>query len=52
MKKTCVISETLTVAETMTINGQDCSILKNLIIFLLPLEKRLNKIFANMKGHI
>ena len=48
-----VISETLnrkakkSVSETMTVNGQDCSnkeiIMKNSMIFLLPLEKRLNK---------
>ena len=62
MKKTWgVISETLnrkvknSVPETMTINGQDCSnkeiIVEEYIHFLLALEKRLNKIFANMKGH-
>ena len=62
MKKTWgVISETLnrkvkkSVPETMTINGQDCSnkeiIVEEFNNFLLPLEKRLNKIFANMKGH-
>ena len=63
MKKTWgVISETLnrkvknSVPETMTINGQDCSnkeiiVEEFLINFLLPLEKRLNKISANMKGH-
>ena len=62
MKKTWgVISETLnrkvknSVAETMTINGQDCSnkeiIVEEFNKILLPLEKRLNKIFANMKGH-
>ena len=62
LKKTWgVISETLnrkvknSAPETMTITGQDCSnkeiIVEKCNTFLLPLEKRLNKIFANMKGH-
>ena len=39
----------------MTINGQDCSnkklIVEEFNAFFATVGKRLNKIFANMKGH-